>query len=254
MSVCIVNTSAIDASRLLLQRLVGACPLLVSSTSSGATRTRAGCPAAAGSERTVPVSRYRTPSSSATVCGDFAVARYWLELARAMTTTPGIDASRARISSVSPSATYASSGRPRFSNGSTAMRRTAVLGAPESDDASLAPDDRVRDQANSAPEPSSRPMTSSISPVGTLRGGTRTCAVGFVPDGTTAASSAWAKSAALAYRSAGEVASERATAASSASGMPGRMMRAEGAAIASRLAITACCDGPVNGGSPVSIS
>jgi hypothetical protein len=122
MSACMANTSAIVASSDCVHRLDGATPAAPTSTSSGETRTRAGCPPAEGSERTVPVSRYFTPSSRATSGNGFFVPRYSFELARAITWSPGTPASLPRISSVMPSTTYASSGRPRFSNGSTAMR------------------------------------------------------------------------------------------------------------------------------------
>jgi hypothetical protein len=71
--------------------------------SSGLTRTRLS-PFALCSHRTLPVSRYCTPSSRPISSGVLAVRRYWLELLDAVTCRPGSAASLPRISSVIPSA------------------------------------------------------------------------------------------------------------------------------------------------------
>ena len=66
--------------------------------------------------------------------------------------------------------------------------------------------------------------------------------------------SAAAKSAALLNRSAGSFASARPIAASTPEGIVGLSVAAEGAGAFITLASTACALGPVNGGSPTSIS
>jgi hypothetical protein len=76
-----------------------------------------------------------------------------------------------------------------------------------------------------------------------------------LPDvGAAAAASAWAICAAVANRSAATGASARWIACSTASGTLGRARRTRGTSPLSRRAITACAVGPVNGGSPASIS
>jgi hypothetical protein len=77
------------------------------------------------------------------------VCLYWLELALAITSSPGTVVSLPRNSSVIPSAKYWSAGRPRFSKGSTATR-LAVLSAT-----SWAERERLR--SNSTPRPTRKP-------------------------------------------------------------------------------------------------
>src|SRR5207237_4555390 len=59
---------------------------------------------------------------SSDLWGALVVLRYSLELARAITASPGICDSLPRTSLVMPSAKYASAESPRFSNGRTATR------------------------------------------------------------------------------------------------------------------------------------
>ena len=115
-----------------------------------------------------------------------------------------------RTSSATPSAKYSSSGRPRFSKGSTASRFGPAVPASG----------RVRNQANSTPKPSRRPKPSAVTSAGTRRpriGIDGASAVAAAPaadtpagtppaDGLTAdTASARANSAAVANRSAGRL-------------------------------------------------
>ncbi len=78
----------------------------------------------------------------------------------------------------------------------------------------------------------------------------RRCAVVLLPD----SSSARANSAAVANRSAGALASARATAWDTPSGTVSRTSRSGRGVSMSRRAMIACAVGAVNGGSPASIS
>jgi hypothetical protein len=66
--------------------------------------------------------------------------------------------------------------------------------------------------------------------------------------------SAAAKSAAVTHRSAGVRASALVRAASTPAGTVSRKIEIGGAGMLSRFSTTACAEGPVNGGSPASIS
>ena len=97
-SACTWNTSEMDASN-------DSCHLdapLDTAISSGLTLMRP-VPSLLLSQRTVPVSRYCTPSSCPSCWGDLSVLRYWPELLREVTWRLGRPVSRPRISSVIPS-------------------------------------------------------------------------------------------------------------------------------------------------------
>ena len=98
-SACTWNTSVSDASNGSCHRVDAVATWI----SSGLTRTRLRPPAPC-SQRTLPVSRYCTPSSRPISCGVLLVCRYWPELLEAVTCSPGRPASLPRISSVMPSA------------------------------------------------------------------------------------------------------------------------------------------------------
>ena len=82
--------------------------------------------------------------------------------------------------------------------------------------------------------------------------GVATVAAGVTVEGETC--SAWANCPAVANRSAGTGASTRRMASSTAGGTAGRAARTLGGGSVSRLITMAWAVGPVNGGSPASIS
>jgi hypothetical protein len=182
--------------------------------------------------------------------GRFADCRYWFELARAMTRRPGKVASLPRTSSVMPSAKYASSGRPKFSNGSTANRTglAAAASAPGGVPTSAPASDAgcVRRHANTPPALTAIANASASKAAGDTR--RRRSA------GVAAGPSACANAAAVGKRSAGLLARARARADRTCGGTPSRSTPTSGAGVAKRLAMTACGVAPVKGGSPASIS
>ena len=99
------------------------------SRSSAATIARP-LPVAEGVQRTVLVITYETPSSVA-ICGmALVVPLYVCDERLPLTCAPGMSASAPRSSSARPSANQLSSGRPRFSGGSTAIQTGCVAAAP----------------------------------------------------------------------------------------------------------------------------